>query len=62
MKKALRKRFVLSWLTLGFKHEELCEKLGVYLEVKKNLPTGSGLVPWRSRPEKALINPTKYPW
>jgi len=62
MKKALKERLVLSWHTLGFKHEELCEKLGIYLEAKKSLPTGSGLVPWRSRPEKTPVDPKKYLW
>jgi len=63
MKMAIKVRRFLSWNTLGVKHEEFCEKLGIYLEAKKkNDPTGSGLAPWRSRPEKIPIDRTNHFW
>ena len=63
MKKPIKDKLILSWHFLGYKHEVLCEKLGVYLEEKKkSQTTGSGLAPWRSRPAKATNDRLKYLW
>jgi len=61
-KRTIKKKRRLSWHSLGFKHERLCEKLATYLEGKKNLAPGSGLVPWRSHSEKTSGAPTTYLW
>jgi hypothetical protein len=63
MKKPMKEKLALSWHCLGSKHEELCEKLGLYLEEKKkHHATRSDLAPWRSRPERTTNEQAKHLW
>jgi hypothetical protein len=63
MKKPIKEKLALSWHSLGFKHEGLCEKLGLYLEEKqKRHATKNDLIPWRSRPEQTTNEQVKHLW
>ena len=59
MKKPIKDKLILSWHFLGYKHEVLCEKLGVYLEEKKkSQTTGSGIA--RRDPKVVIENSGRF--
>jgi hypothetical protein len=63
MKKPIKEKLALSWHFLGFKQEELCEKLSHYLEDKNNhYVSRRGLPPWRLQPERTPNDQSRHLW